>query len=445
MDSTDHCPDDDAPAALETLSDTAPVPETATSDAAPFAVVAEGRLRFANPAFRSMFRVEDEITGMSLADLIAAQSRAAVEKLLADPTESFLTFPTLAVHSEGTSFPVELHLAHRKVDGTSTIHVFPKGAPWQLAAENQLSTLAYTDALTGLPNRLLLMDRLRDAIVRARSGASHLAVLMADLDGLKGVNVTFEHQAGDVLLQVTAQRFLAIFRSNDTLARLGGDEFCILLPNVGTIGEAEAVAARLIDALREPIAIDGSEVRVGVSVGIALFPHHGLTGDALIAAADAALYEAKRNGRNRHRVASAPVGSRTLSLPLIIWTAAHDIGIETMDRQHRQIADRLNDLAASLRRGDDPAVISDRLTILLARTAQHFASEESLMAQSGYRHAAEHGKLRACLLQDLRCFSSGCDTRSLSLTLRFLQEWLLRHVATADRELAVALRSLGFC
>jgi diguanylate cyclase (GGDEF)-like protein len=346
--SIDRRPADDDSAASETSSDTEQVPEMPI-DAAPFAVIAKGRLQFANPAFRSMFRVDSEITGMALADLVAAQSRAVIEKLLADPADSFLTFPALAVRPEGSTFPVELHLARRKADGTSTIYVFPKGAQWQLAAENQLNSLAYTDALTGLPNRLLLTDQLRDAIVRARTKASRLAVLMADLDGFKSVNDTLGHQVGDMVLQVTAQRFLDVSRGSDIVARLGGDEFCILLPDVGSISEAEAVAVRLIEALRQTVTVDDSEVQVGVSVGVALFPDHGLTGDALVAAADAALYEAKKGGRNRHAAASAPVASRTFSLPLVVWTSAQDVGIGSMDRQHRDLSECLNDLAASLR------------------------------------------------------------------------------------------------
>jgi diguanylate cyclase (GGDEF)-like protein/hemerythrin-like metal-binding protein len=431
--------------ASEASTDAAPLPDMPTdSEAAPFAVIAEGRLSFASPSFRSMFNIGNEISGMGLADLIAAQSRAAVEKLLADPAGPLPTFPVLAVRPEGSSFAVELHLARRKIDGVPTIHVFPRHPPSRQAPESHFSYLAYTDALTGLPNRLLLMDRLRDAILQARTAKCHLAVLMADLDGFKIVNDTFGHQSGDIVLQMTAQRFLEGFRSSDILARFGGDEFCILLPEVGAVREAEAVATRLIEALRQPIAIDGAEFRIGVSVGIALFPDHGLTDDALIAAADAALYAAKKGGRNRYALASAAAASRTLSLPLITWTSAREVGIEILDSPHRQFAERLNDLAASLTRGDELASISENLVILLDHAAHHFATEERPMGQCGYQDAAEHSESHACLLEDLRCFPPACDSRGLSLTMSFLQEWLLRHIEGSDRRLATALKSPGF-
>jgi hemerythrin len=180
-----------------------------------------------------------------------------------------------------------------------------------------------------------------------------------------------------------------------------------------------------------------------VSVGIALFPDHGSTGDAMVAASDAALYEAKKGGRNRYVLASAVVSPATFSLPLISWTSAHDVGVAMMDQQHRQLADHLNDLAASLRRGDDPAAISDKLAATFSYARHHFESEEHLMDRHGFKDAATHREIHGHLLDDLRSFSVGCDTRSLSLTTRFLQEWLLRHMDSADRELARALRAQG--
>jgi diguanylate cyclase (GGDEF)-like protein/hemerythrin-like metal-binding protein len=293
--------------------------------------------------------------------------------------------------------------------------------------------------LTGLPNRALLMDRLRDAVVKARTETSNLAVLVADLDGFKTINDTFGHQIGDIVLQATAQRFLECVRDTDTLARLGGDEFCVLLPTINDVREAEMVATRFVEATRQPIAIDGQDLRVGVSVGIALFPDHGSTGDAMLAAADAALYDAKRGGRNRHAVASVPCSFKTVSLPLITWTAAHDVGVRMIDKQHRQLAEHINDLAASLRRGDDPAAISQKLETALSYTRHHFESEERLMDKFGFKDAAAHAQL----LDDLQSFSAGWDIRSLSLTARFLQEWLLHHVETADRALAIMLTSRG--
>ncbi len=413
------------------------------SRAVPFAVVRMERFVFANPAFMALFGAGTGIVGMKLIEVIAAQDRAAIGRVLADPAEMPATFRGRAIRRDGTAFDAELFLARETFDGMPTICVFGDDVTCRQLSEKHLSDLAYTDMLTGLPNRALVLDRLRDAIVEARSGQSGLAVLMADLDGLKSANDTYGHQAGDAVLQVTAQRFLACIRDRDTLARLGGDEFCVVLPRVRGGHDTALIAARLVEAARQPIPIKGRDVCVGVSVGIALFPDHGGTPDELIAAADAALYEAKRGGRSRHVTASARGSPAASALPLIIWSAAHEVGIAVIDKQHRKLAGRLNDLSAALRRGDNAAAISDMLASALSYTQHHFATEERLMDEHGFANAAAHRAIHAHLLDDLRNFSAGCDKRSLSLTARFLLEWLLRHIDSADRELATVLRSRG--
>ena len=315
------------------------------SRAIPVALVRDGRFAFANPAFLSLFRARTGIVGMPLMEVIAVQGRAAMSKTLSDPTETPVTFQGRANQLDGTSFDVELSLARETLDGVPMICMFAEDVSWRQLSEKHLSDLAYTDMLTGLPNRVLALDRLRDAIVAARRGGSRLAVLMADLDGLKRANDSHGHQVGDVVLQVTARRFLGCTRDRDTMARLGGDEFCAVLPGVRDGAAAEMIAARLVEAADQPIPINGHDVRVGVSVGIALFPDNGTSSDELIAAADAALYAAKRGGKSRYVMASPLASAAPISLPLITWTAVHDVGIAMIDKQHRKLAGRLNDLS----------------------------------------------------------------------------------------------------
>ncbi len=448
----------DAPSVTDEL-DTVTVSRMLTgSRAVPVAVVREGRFAFANPAFISLFGPDAGFIGLPLMEVIAAESRAAMRKALSDPAETPVTFQGRVIRRDGSSFDAELLLAREMLDGVPMLCVFAEDVTWRQLSEKNLIDLAYTDMLTGLANRALVLDRLRDALVEARGSVaglpvpglpvpglpvSGLAVLMADLDGLKRVNDTYGHQAGDVVLQVTAQRFLGCIRERDTLGRLGGDEFCVLLPRVRDGIGAGLIADRLVEAARQPIPINGRDVCVGVSIGIALFPINGETSDALIAAADAALYEAKRGGRNRYATASALASPAAISLPLFIWTAAHDVGIATIDKQHRKLAAHLNDLAASLSRGDEMAAVSVKLASTLSYARHHFDYEERLMDAHDFADAAAHRASHVHLLNDLRNFSAGCDTRSLSLTTRFLQEWLLRHSDGPDRELAKALRARG--
>jgi len=177
-------------------------------------------------------------------------------------------------------------------------------------AEDRIRRLAYVDPLTGLPNRLSLTNMLRAAVSRADRANSRLAVMFLDLDGFKRVNDTLGHDAGDVLLRVTANRLTKTLRNSDvvarlfdephepSVARLGGDEFVVLLPDLPGTDGAVAVAQRIIRALRESVPIDGQEVMVSTSIGIATYPGDGDTPEALLVAADAAMYQAKLNGRN---------------------------------------------------------------------------------------------------------------------------------------------------
>lgn len=164
----------------------------------------------------------------------------------------------------------------------------------------RIEQLAHFDRLTGLPNRSLLDDRLEQAVQLATRQAEPLAVLLFDLDGFKAVNDTLGHAAGDALLAQVAARSRECMRASDTVGRLGGDEFLAILPSTGADG-ARAVAAKLLEALSRPYALDRETAIIGVSIGGAFHPADGLTPDALTHAADVALYRAKREGRNRYR------------------------------------------------------------------------------------------------------------------------------------------------
>lgn len=167
---------------------------------------------------------------------------------------------------------------------------------YRKSAENQYK--AHHDSLTGLPNRTLFTDRLSIALTACKRKQSELAVLFIDLDNLKTINDVNGHTAGDAVLVQVANRMQQCLRESDTVARIGGDEFVVLLPDVGTEDAAMNVAEKIRSAMISPIDADGYSLTTSASIGVAIFPFHGLNATDLMNNADAAMYAAKSKGRN---------------------------------------------------------------------------------------------------------------------------------------------------
>ena len=169
-------------------------------------------------------------------------------------------------------------------------------------AERKLRQLATHDYLTGLPNRLLLYDRLELALNRYARYGTAVALMFCDLDGFKPVNDVYGHQVGDAVLTEVADRIHSVVRDTDTAARLGGDEFGVLVEGVDDIEMLTVVADRLVAAIAEPVRLNGATAQVGVSIGIAVASERCNETDALVAAADSAMYRAKDEGRGRYHL-----------------------------------------------------------------------------------------------------------------------------------------------
>lgn len=168
-----------------------------------------------------------------------------------------------------------------------------------------LKHLAQHDGLTGLPNRALFNDRLQQALSQARRDQTRLALLFVDLDEFKAINDTYGHHVGDALLIAVAQRMSACVRHVDTVGRLGGDEFVVLLTYVDDASNALRVADKICSALNLPFDLDGLQVHISSSIGVAIYPEHGSTELALSKNADAAMYQAKVSGKNSIRLFEA--------------------------------------------------------------------------------------------------------------------------------------------
>jgi diguanylate cyclase (GGDEF)-like protein/PAS domain S-box-containing protein len=199
----------------------------------------------------------------------------------------------------------------------------PDGSPMRYVAvfndvtelrkkDDRIKHQAYHDALTGLPNRQLLQDRLDHAIDVASRERRHMALLFLDLDRFKMINDSLGHDVGDLLLQAVAERLRKVIRRSDTLARLGGDEFVLVLADFASTTEVAHVAEKVIHELVQPLSLAGHQVHVTTSVGIALFPDDGTDAKSLMKNADTAMYQAKASGRNAFRFFDASMNSRAL-------------------------------------------------------------------------------------------------------------------------------------
>jgi diguanylate cyclase (GGDEF)-like protein/PAS domain S-box-containing protein len=167
--------------------------------------------------------------------------------------------------------------------------------------EEEARFLAYHDTLTGLPNRRLLDDRLRQAIFLAQRRDARVAVMVVDLDRFKQVNDALGHRAGDAVLREAAHRLAGCVRKADTLARHGGDEFVVVIPDLAQDGDCQVVAEKILRALEPPFRVDGRDFPIGASIGISLFPADAGDGEGVLRNADVAMYRAKQLGRNNYR------------------------------------------------------------------------------------------------------------------------------------------------
>ena len=168
-------------------------------------------------------------------------------------------------------------------------------------AEERLAYLATHDALTGLPNRSLFNELLRNALLFAGRNKHQLAVMLLDLDKFKEVNDLLGHRIGDILLREVSTRLQRLLRKSDTVSRMGGDEFLLLMPEIHQASEADGIAGKIIDAMDEPFFLEKNDIAISFSIGIAVFPDDGSDNETLIRRADMAMYAAKRASRNAFR------------------------------------------------------------------------------------------------------------------------------------------------
>jgi diguanylate cyclase (GGDEF)-like protein/PAS domain S-box-containing protein len=269
----------------------------------------EGRIVDWNPQAEAVFGwPRQEVIGQALGELaVPVRHRDAYEEslqeLLSGGGAPLAPGRELtALHRSGTEFPVHVTLWSSGRNGLQGVAGFVRDLSERKRFEGQLASQALHDRLTSLPNRVLLRDRVEHALARAGRRGVSVALLIADVDRFKLVNETLGHDLGDRLLVAVAERLSDMLRPGDTVARMGGDEFALLCEDVGGYEEAEGIAARVVEAFDKPFTVQGEDLALTVSVGVAVGAVHGPAPELLLRDADVAMYRAKENGRHRYEV-----------------------------------------------------------------------------------------------------------------------------------------------
>jgi diguanylate cyclase (GGDEF)-like protein/PAS domain S-box-containing protein len=258
-----------------------------------------GTIVFANPAAAALF-------GRPAAALQGSPLGLPLGSPAIDGRPAEVQIP----QPDGARRAAEMQFAAAELEGREVLVVSLHDLTERKRYESRIEHLASHDALTGLPNRALLRDRVEQAIVHARRTGSRVAVMYVDLDQFKLVNDSWGHPAGDALLVEVGTRLRSAMREGDTVARLGGDEFVVLLADLARPGDSALVARKIAGALAPPIVLDGRETLVTASIGIAIWPEDGEGLEALLQCADVAMYRAKDEGRNGYQYYSGEMGAQ---------------------------------------------------------------------------------------------------------------------------------------
>ena len=273
---------------------------------------AQGKIQWSNPAFSTLCGYsKQELLGQTPRILKSGQQSPEYYQVLWATISKgeHWSSETIERAKDGNLYTVSQTITPIINDGEITHFIaIHEDITAQKLTQERIAHMAHYDALTGLPNRALFYDRLRQALSLAKRNEGGLTLLYMDLDGFKKVNDTLGHHAGDLLLIEVAKRLSKCVRESDTVARLGGDEFTIILSETHRHEDVIAVAQKIIAAIAVPFDLEGDEARIGISIGIARYVEEASTEDDLMKHADEAMYEAKSAGKNTYRIGSEKQG-----------------------------------------------------------------------------------------------------------------------------------------
>ena len=298
---------------------------------------------------------QDEFRNMTLRDIRPSEEVEALEQTVANSSTSesvLISGPWTHILRDGRRIQVEVSSHGIRFEGRQARFSLVQDVTERQQLHQQLLHQAHHDMLTGLPNRLLLLDRMEQALAAAARRHRKVAVICLDLDRFKQINDTYGHAVGDLCLREMAERLRSRLRATDTVARSGGEEFTIVAGDLATTADAERIAEDLLQSVRKPFVVDQYPIDMTGSFGIALFPDHGDDAATLWRSADAAMYRVKRSGGNQFVLVSHEISQSTAEaneLEIYMRRALKEGGFEMYYQPEYGVDGRLRALEALLR------------------------------------------------------------------------------------------------
>ena len=298
---------------------------------------------------------EEEFRSMTLRDIRPAEEIEALEQTISNAAGSesvLISGPWTHILRDGRRIQVEVSSHSIRFEGRQARFSLVQDVTERQQLHHQLLHQAHHDMLTGLPNRLLLLDRMEQALASAARRSRKAAIICLDLDRFKQINDTYGHTIGDLSLKQVAERLKGRLRATDTVARSGGEEFTIVASDLTSVADAERIAEDLLSTLRKPIVADQYPIDLTASFGVAIYPDHGVDAGGLWRSADAAMYRVKRSGGNQFVLVSHEISQSTAEaneLEIFMRRALKDGGFEMYYQPEYGLDGRFRGLEALLR------------------------------------------------------------------------------------------------
>jgi diguanylate cyclase (GGDEF)-like protein/PAS domain S-box-containing protein len=396
-----------------------------------------------NPAAEKIFGYTgQEMNNQNFSLLIAADSLQQSGKYLKctdDASVLNVTREVVGLRKNFSAFPLELKTSQISIQEKLLFIITARDIGDRKDAEQRISYLASHDALTSLPNRTLLQDRIQQTLLHNSRNKHQAAVLFIDLDKFKVINDTLGHDVGDSLLQEAAARLLSDVRSEDTVARQGGDEFIILLSTINHPQDAAFIAQKLLNSLTRPFVINGQELHISASIGIAIYPDDGNDIGLLLKNSDIAMYHAKESGRNNYQFFSPKMNEQAAEKQALGNDLRHAVERNELFLVYQPVVDMASGNIAGMEvllRWQHPV-----LGLISPVKFIPLAEESDLILTIGA------WVLRSACKQLLEWQQQGIEVPRLAINLsakQFRQKYLAENIATILKEAGVEPRFFGF-